>query len=146
MAPTYVLAYNTGDSPVVVDNVGHTIAGHEWAAVRRGDTLDAAGNRNAVVVLTTIDEESAGDEAKAAYHQAQEWTAAAEKWAPHDLDTIRDVGRRQLLGADAPTGDPFVDATPLDGLERADLVDMLVRANIPIPAAKPAKRASSPQE
>lgn len=133
MAPTYVLAYNTGDSPVVVDGLGRTIGGHEWAPARRGATLDAAANRNSVVVLTQIDEESAGDEAKAAYHQAAEWTAAAEKWAAHDLELIRNVAEAQLHYGDASA-------------DRADLVDLLVRSNVPVPAAKAAKRASSPQE
>lgn len=148
MAPTYVLAYNTTDRPVVVDGQGRTLGGHEWAPARRGDILDAAANTGQVVVLTTIDEESASDEARAAHHQAQEWTAAAEKWKGLDLEVVRDAFTAHQRDGNvhlpmAATAGGTTPAEAIAAADRADLVDRLVRANIPVPARR---TRQTPQE
>jgi hypothetical protein len=120
MAPTYVLAYNTGDSPIVVDSSGRTIGGHEWAPARRGAVLDAAGNNGSIVVLTKVDVDTAGPDAERAARQAEELNTRAGRWEGLDLDLVRDVGRAQLDAAAAE-------------LDRVDLVDLLVRNGIDPP-------------
>lgn len=158
MAPTYVVAYNPSDSPVVVDTLGRQVAGGEWAPARRGQVLDDAGNRGAVVVLTKVDEGAHAD-AEKAHRLALEWTAAAETWAEVPLELIRDVAKHQLgitpPGEVAPLVEG-VDYSEAEAHDRIELVDLLVRANVDPPptaaeqparpAAGAAKRAGRPQE
>jgi hypothetical protein len=146
MAPTYVLAYNTGDSPIVVDSSGRTIGGHEWAPARRGAVLDAAGNNGSIVVLTKIEEEHAGDEALAAWHQVAAWNEAAEKWAGIPADTVREHARAQAasIGLGELDKDQLDDT--VDGVDVAHLVDSLVRADVAAPATRKRPAAAQTEE
>jgi hypothetical protein len=140
MAPTYVVAYNPTSSPVVVDSLGRTIGGGEWAAARRGQPLDDAGNRATVIVVTKIDDE-ANPDALRAQSQAASWTAAAEEWADAPLDQVRDVAKHN-----AAAGVLELPAE-VDDVDRVDLVDVLVRAGVdPPPKSAAAKRAQPPKE
>lgn len=135
MAPTYVVAYNPTDAAVVADSPGRTVGGGEWAAVRRGEVLDAAGNRGSLIVVTKVDVDTAGPDAERAARQAADLNTRAEAWAGVDLEVVRDVGRANL----SPTG--YGDAG-VDALDRVDLVDLLVRNGIEPPVASTSTTAA----
>lgn len=137
MAPTYVVAYNPTDSPVTVDAAGRSIGGHEWAPARRGQVLDDAGNRASVIVVTRVDPDTAGPDAAAAARQVEELNGRADAWDGVELELVRDVAKAHLA-------DVLYSADELDAMDRADVVDLLVRGEVDPPPG--ARRAAAGDE
>lgn len=140
MPPTYVTAYNPTDGPVTVDDLGRSIGGHSWGPARRSNHLDYLANTGSLVVVTQLDEHSAGDDARLAARTVDELNAAADKWANVDLAAIRQAAADNLK----------LDTDPLDadGYDRAQLVDLLAHAGITPPAksSRSPKTATTPED
>lgn len=81
----YRLGYNTTDSPLVVDEEGRVIGGHDWGAVQMGDQLADSLLEERTLVLVDVDLTEVSNEravAAASFVDMLNERAAATKTLP----------------------------------------------------------------
>jgi hypothetical protein len=133
---TLQLAFNTTDSPVLVDSAGHTIGGHEWGVI---DSTDELGSKASGLIPADEDAlaGTSNPSAKAALEQLQERRDREEAARKLDKDQLVEAVPDEVLER-LPEGG---DGKPA----KDDLVDALVDSGEDIPQASKstAKKTSS---
>lgn len=128
-------AYNPTDSPVVIDDLGHSIGGREWGAVETTDDATKAAIDGGLLVL--VDEPGRGasvnDRAAGAFARTAEIGERSKAFAGLDRDALFELAVEHEVVADD------AERTPTKG----ELVTLLVFSDVEPPAKTPKPARSS---
>lgn len=134
---TLKLAYNTTETPALVDAAGYQIGGRDWGVVDSTDDLARDGYAAGILVDADEDALAASDNPLALAAVAALTTRRDREAAAHELS------KAELVAALPPDVVGSLEVGG-DGLPpKSDLVDAVVASDDPVPAPEPETTTTS---